>query len=222
MADAGTGWESPRCGIVTSLTHPTAESGVNVDRRLGVKITLRVGGDLKPSLAVENMSVGWDGGLNPFAGGDATVNYTLHNTGNTVLSAQQTANIAGPFGWPTTDAGTQDAPPQLLPGESWPVSVPVRDVPASFWLNATASVVPIVVDASGSTDHLDPVTAAATGLAMPWMLLLLLVMLAALVFAAFLLRRRLAARAKKREDARVAAAVALAIDDSTLEKTPAQ
>ncbi|TQL56024.1 WxL protein peptidoglycan domain-containing protein [Subtercola boreus] len=201
-------------GIVTSLTQPGTENGINVDRRLGIKITLRVGGDLAPSLAVENMHVDWNGGLNPFAGGDATVGYTLHNTGNAVLSGQQSATVAGPFGWFASDAGALDAPPQLLPGETWNVTVPVRDVPGTFWLGASASVVPVVIDASGSTTDLDPVTASASGWAVPWMLLLVILVLAALVVLGIRLRRRLAASRAAAEEERVSAAVAHALEES--------
>ncbi|RFA07176.1 DUF916 domain-containing protein [Subtercola boreus] len=201
-------------GIVTSLTQPGAENGISVDRRLGIKITLRVGGDLAPALAVENMHVDWNGGLNPFAGGDATIGYTLHNTGNAVLSAQQSASVAGPFGWFGASAGALDAPPQLLPGESWNVSVPVPGVPASFWLGASASIVPVVIDASGSTTDLDPVTASASGWAVPWMLLLIILVLAALIVLGVRLRRRRAASRLAAEDARVQAAVASALESS--------
>jgi hypothetical protein len=201
-------------GIVTSLTQPDDTNGINVDRRLGIKINLRVGGDLTPSLAIENMHVDWNGGLNPFAGGDATVTYTLHNTGNAVLSAQQSANVTAPFGWLATDAAAIDAPPQLLPDETWVVSVPVRDVPAAFWLNATASVVPVVVDASGSTTNLEPVTGSAAGWALPWMLLLIVLALIALVIFGPRLRRRLVAGRQAREDERVRDAVEQALEKS--------
>jgi hypothetical protein len=199
-------------GIVTSLTQADDAKGINVDRRLGIKINLRVGGDLTPSLAIENMSVVWGGGLNPFAGGEATLTYTLHNTGNAVLATQQATSVTGPFGWLATDTGTMDAPPQLLPGERWAVSVPVGDVPASFLLFASATVVPIVIDASGSTTDLETVTASATGLALPWMLLLAMLVLAALVVLALGQRRRRLAQAKDREDARVTEAVELALE----------
>ena len=199
-------------GIVTSLTQADDANGVNVDRRLGIKINLRVGGDLAPSLAIENMNIGWGGGLNPFAGGEATLSYTLHNTGNAVLATQQATSLTGPFGWLATDTGTMDAPPQLLPGERWAVSVPVSDVPASFLLFASATVVPIVLDASGSTTDLDAVTAKSIGLALPWMLLLIVLVLAALVVLALGQRRRRLTQAKDREDARVTEAVELALE----------
>ena len=204
-------------GGVTSLTEPSAESGINVDRRLGIKMSLRVGGELAPSLAIEDMRVDWAGGLNPFSGGDATVSYTIHNTGNAVLSAQQAASISGPFGLLSTPAGSIESPPQLLPGETWDVTVPIRNVAATLWVTASATVTPIVVDAAGSTTPLTSVAATATGPAVPWMLLLLLIVVAALVFLALRLRKRNAARQQAREDERVRDAVDRALVGASAE-----
>ena len=198
-------------GIVTSLAQSDAEQGINVDRRLGVRIALRVGGDLAPALAIENPHLDWNGGLNPLAGGDATMTYTLHNTGNAVLSAQQLGEISGPFGLLRTKAGAVDESPQLLPGESWDVSVAIADVPASFWLTATATVTPLVVDAAGSTTALTPITASANSLALPWALLLIILIAVVLVLLARRLRRRRRITQQAREDARVQEAVDAAL-----------
>jgi hypothetical protein len=199
-------------GIVTSLKS-TGASGVDVDRRLGIRVMVRVGGALAPSMAIEGVHVDWSGGLNPFAGGDATVTYTLHNTGNAVLGAQQSASVAGVFGWFPTDAAPLDPSPQLLPGETWNETVTVPGIAPLVWLLATATVTPIVVDASGSTTSLAPVVATGSGWAVPWMLLIILVVVAAVVVAAILLSRRRRTAAKAREDARVAAAVAEALQE---------
>lgn len=88
----------------------------------------------------------------------------------------------------------------------------VSDVPASFLLFASATVVPTALDASGSTTDLDAVTAKSIGLALPWMLLLIVLVLAALVVLALGQRRRRLAQAKDREDARVTEAVELALE----------
>ena len=206
-------------GIVTSLVEPDDAEGINVDRRLGIRIGLRVGGDLAPAVTVDTMSLTWDGGLNPFAGGDATVSYTIHNTGNAIVSAQQAATVAGPFGWFPTAAAAIDDAPRLLPGESWKVTVPVHDVAALLWLTATATVTPVVIDASGSTTALTPIAASTGGWAVPWMLLLIVVLLVALVFGVLYLRRRLALQSAAREDARVKEAVDAAL--RTKKKAPA-
>ena len=64
-----------------------------------IPIRLRVGGALKPSLAVEDVHVR----TSPVGKGDATVTYTIHNTGNAILSARQAVSVSGPFGrWAAT------------------------------------------------------------------------------------------------------------------------
>jgi hypothetical protein len=200
--------------IVTSLAQPDAEQGITVDRRLGITITLRVGGDLAPGLAVEDLHVDYDGGWLPFVSGDATVGYTLHNTGNAVITAQQAATVAGPFGWFAADAVDIAAPPKLLPGESWTVSTRVSGVPAAFLLTAGATVTPNVIDASGSTTSLDPVSASATGWAVPWTLVILVLVIAAVVVVSIVLRRRSRTARRTREDARVKEAVEKALADA--------
>jgi len=198
-------------GILTSLVEPEADAGINVDRRLGIRIALRVGGDLTPGLAVEGMHVDWAGGLNPFAGGDATVSYTIHNTGNAVLSAQQVGTVSGPFGLLAVDGGDLESPPQLLPGETWDVTFTVRNVAPTVLLTASTTITPLLLDASGSTTSLEPVTTLALGLAVPWALLGLIVAAIIVIVLVFRSRRRTAARQRAQEDARVAHAVQSAL-----------
>ncbi|GAA4171712.1 WxL protein peptidoglycan domain-containing protein [Gryllotalpicola koreensis] len=208
-------------GIVTTLTQPGQASGINVDRRLGIRIALRVSGALSPALAVTDARAHFSGGLNPFAGGDATLSYTIRNTGNTTLSATQSVSAAGPFGLFPVAAGKIAPPPALLPGESRKVTVPLHGVAAAFWFAATAKVTPTFVDASGSTNPLAAVTATATAPAVPWMLLVVILVIAALAFGAGMLQRRRRARAKQREEARVQQAVEQALADAA-ETAPAE
>ncbi|MGC4879996.1 WxL protein peptidoglycan domain-containing protein [Micromonospora sp. DT43] len=198
-------------GILTTLTQADQAEGINVDRRLGIRISLRVGGELKPNLAIENLHVTYDGSSNPLAKGDATVAYTIRNTGNAALSGKQAVSVSGPFGVLRARAGDIAAPPQLLPGESWDVTVPVRGVAPAVRLAATATVTPLLTDASGSTTSLRTVEATAHGWALPWTVVLALVVLIALVVGAYLYRRRSRTQRRAREDARVRDAVAQAL-----------
>ncbi|QIQ03327.1 WxL protein peptidoglycan domain-containing protein [Streptomyces liangshanensis] len=200
-------------GILTSLKQPDDAEGINVDRRLGIRVKLRVGGTLKPQLAVEKLHLDHTTPANPFTRGDATVTYTIHNTGNAILSARQAVSIAGPFGWFRTDAARIAAPPQLLPGETWKVEVPVRDVPSAVRLTATVTLTPVLTDESGSTSTLKPTHATTRAWAVPWPLLLLAVALIALAAVAFRQSRRTRARRRAREDARVREAVDQALRD---------
>ncbi|GAB1823798.1 COG1470 family protein [Herbidospora sp. RD11066] len=198
-------------GILTSLTQATTGQGINVDRRLGIRIKLRVSGELKPNLTVEDLRMDYAGTFNPFGSGDATISYTIHNTGNAVLSAKQSMSVAGPFGWMATDAGDLAAPPDLLPGESWEVSVPVHGVAPAFRLAATTVLMPLMTDASGATTSLEPVSVTADAWALPWTQLVLLVLLVALVVGVIVLSRRRRVGRKAREDARVQEAVEQAL-----------
>ena len=195
-------------GVVTSLTVADQCANVNVDRRLGIRTGIRVGGDLAPALAVEGLGVDWDGGLVPFLFGDATVHYSLHNTGNVSLTAGEADVVAGPFGWGEVTAAPGEPAPTLLPGESWQRDVRVPAVAAMGLVWASVTATPTVTDASGSTSDLDPVTASAMGWAVPWPILVaLLLIVAAVVFGPRWLRAR-RRRRQAAEDARVAEAVA--------------
>jgi len=198
-------------GIVTSLVTPDAAQQVNVDRRLGIRISLRVTGDLTPSLAVTDARVGFDGGFDPFGGGSASFDYTIRNTGNAVVSATQAESLSGPFGWFAAAAGKHAAVPQLLPGESWRVHVPFPRVATAFVAIGSTTVTPIVTDASGSTDALEPVVVSAAAPAIPWTWLIVVLVVAAVVVVALKFVPRLHARRREREDARVQEAVALAL-----------
>ncbi|WP_298876924.1 DUF916 domain-containing protein [uncultured Microbacterium sp.] len=195
-------------GVVTSLTVADQSANVNVDRRLGIRAGIRVGGDLVPALSVDDVRVDWDGGVVPFLFGDATVHYGLHNTGNVSLTADDTDAVAGPFGLGRAEAAPDAASPVLLPGETWPRDVRVSGVAAMGLLWASVTATPTVTDASGSITALDPVEASAVGAAVPWPLLAVLVLA---VLAAVFGPRWLRARRRRRqeaEDARVAEAVA--------------
>ncbi|MEU8708824.1 DUF916 domain-containing protein [Streptomyces sp. NPDC048565] len=200
-------------GILTSLKQSDDAEGIAVDRRLGIRIKLRVSGALRPELAVEDVHVDYRGSANPFAQGDAMVTYDLHNTGNALLSAKQKVTLTGPFGTLSTDAGTIDAPPELLPGEHWKVKVPVHDVTPAFRLTATVAVTPLITDAAGSTTALAPVRTTGHGWAVPWTLLLIVVLVLGGGAAAFVLVRRGRARRAQQEEARVRAAVEQALRD---------
>jgi hypothetical protein len=162
-------------GIVTSLTQPDEATGVDVDRRLAISIRLRVSGALEPGLSVEHVGMHYSGTANPFGKGDAVVSYTLHNTGNTLVAARQSASVTGPFGsWKARAVPIEDSP-QLLPGESWQVSARVHGVTPAMRLTATVTALPLVTDAAGSTGTLASIESSTHGWTVPWTLLALLV-----------------------------------------------
>ncbi|WP_433352083.1 WxL protein peptidoglycan domain-containing protein [Microtetraspora malaysiensis] len=177
-------------GIVTSLTQDGEADGGDGDRRLGIRIRLRVGGELKPSLAVEDLHVRYSGTPNPFGKGDATVTYTIHNTGNAILTARQTVSMSGPFGRLGVDAGQIDDSPQLLPGDAWKVSVPIHGVVPALRLTGTVTLMPLLTDAAGSVAPLANVESTTHAWTIPWAAVLFLIVLCGLVVAALASRRR--------------------------------
>ncbi|MEV4535469.1 DUF916 domain-containing protein [Asanoa sp. NPDC049518] len=206
-------------GVVTSLTQPDQQQGINVERRLGIRVKLRIGGELTPQLTIEDLHVGYAGSGNPFAKGSATVTYTIHNTGNATESARQAVSLSGPFGWLRAAAGSVPQSPELLPGESWKVSVPVHGVAPALRLTATATLTPLVTDASGSTTSLDALDATTHGWAVPWTLVSLVVVLIAVVIAIVVVTRRGRERRKAREDARVRQAIEKALRTKETQKS---
>lgn len=171
-------------GIVASLSEG------KLDRRVGIRIHLRVGGALEPRVAVEDLRVRYAGTPNPFGTGDATLTYTVHNTGNAILAARSTAAVNGPFGrWRVPAKDIADTP-QLLPGETWQVSVPLEDVTPAVSLAAKVSLVPLLADAAGSIAPLAATSATSQAWAVPWTLLLVVLLVVALVVAGLLAVRR--------------------------------
>lgn len=156
-------------GIVTSL-----QQGTDVDRRLAIRIHLRVSGDLAPSLSVDDLKVHYSGK------GDATVSYTIHNTGNAILAARPTASVTGPLGRWRATANEADSP-QLLPGESWKATAQVHGVTPAVRLTGKVTLLPLLTDAAGSTGTLNPVDATAHAWAMPWWLAPALALVAVLL-----------------------------------------
>ncbi|MBO4274312.1 DUF916 domain-containing protein [Microbispora triticiradicis] len=167
-------------GVVTG----PPRSGEADGRRRGIRIRLRVGGELRPSLSVEGLHVGYSGTPDPFGKGDATVTYTIRNTGNAILTARQEVSTSGPFGRFGVRAGRIADSPPLLPGEAWKVSVPVRGVAPALRLTGTVTLVPLLADASGSVAPLAAVESATDAWAVPWAALLVLVVLGGLVVTA--------------------------------------
>jgi Bacterial protein of unknown function (DUF916) len=176
-------------GIVT--TPASSPSATEPERRVAIRIHVRVGEGFRPSLTVEDLSVDYSG--DPFGTGGAIVSYTIRNTGDTMLAAEQSVVVAGPFETFRVTADPVDDAPRLLPDETWTVSVPVRGVAPVWLLAATVTLVPLYTDPAGSTGPLATVEHTGHGWAIPWLPVMLILCLGALAAVVFARKRRRAA-----------------------------
>ena len=192
-------------GIVTSLVTDGTGGQVSVDRRLGSRVYIRVAGDLAPALTVTDVSVVYDGTLNPAAGGTATVTYTVTNVGNARLKAHQAVRVSGPLGLLGAAATPGDLP-ELLPGNSVTRTEQVTGVPPTVRSNVEVALDPYDSVSDGSAPFATTSGTAATW-SPPWGQLLVLLVVAALVVAAVLLRRRRRAAVQTAIDTAVAQAL---------------
>ena len=189
-------------GIVTSLTTARQEQGINVDRRLGSRIHVRVEGELAPAVTIEQLQATYDGSLNPVGAGTAGVAFAVVNTGNTRLTGEATVRVAGPFG---LGARLEEVTlPELLPGERTEVDLQMAEVLPLLRLGAEVELSSRV--AGETAIPLEQVTAATSAAAVPWSLLVLLLGAAGLVLVARR-RRRLREEGTERRIAEAVAAV---------------
>jgi len=180
-------------GVVAAVAGPSdgSESGVRVDRRVGARIYLRVSGQLRPVLSVEQLRAGY-AGTHPFGAGVFTVTYTIRNTGNVRLAAQPLVSVTGPLGLGRRDREA-GAVPEILPGGSVTLTTPVTGAPPLIRLAGTVTVTPAAVDGARLDPAPVPATARVAVWAVPWLtlgLLLLLVGLAATGYWQWRQRRR--------------------------------
>jgi hypothetical protein len=156
---------------------------VGIKRAVGTRIYTRILGPLNPSLSVTDVTVDTieKAQIPFFTEGKATITYTVVNTGNTRISADQALKITGLFGQ-TIAQPTLAKAPEILPGETVTLVQQWDSVPA--FNQAHVRVEFQATDVSGAE-----VTAAgdATVWYVPWLFLLGI----ALVIIAIVLIRRL-------------------------------
>ncbi|WP_213451391.1 WxL protein peptidoglycan domain-containing protein [Rhizomonospora bruguierae] len=195
-------------GIVASLAATTTDAQGNrvaVDHRVGTRIYLRVTGELRPALALEDVRIQHHGSLNPFGGGDVTATATVRNTGNVRLGGRPVTDVAGPLGLGARTASGA-ALPEILPGGAIRTTVQLTGAPPLFRLAVTTTVTPAAVD--GQVLDPTPETAShrVTVWAVPWSQLLLVVLVAGAVWAFVAVRRHRRRRAARAMERAIAAA----------------
>lgn len=179
-------------GIVAALTSVTTDANgarVDVERRVGVRMYLRVAGALHPALQVKQLDASFSASANPFSSGSTTIRYLVSNSGNVRLAAHQHVEVAGPLGIGRNGRKVADLP-ELLPGESVQRTVRIAS-PAAVHLTARVLLDPYVTPNPAMTSELDAkikpaVVRATTGVwaFAWWQVPVVLLLLAALAWCA--------------------------------------
>ncbi|WP_405013398.1 hypothetical protein [Kitasatospora sp. NBC_01539] len=201
-------------GIVAALRQETKDAQgntVTVDQRVGARVHVRVAGDLKAELTVEDVHSVYHPSVNPLATGRTTVTYTVRNTGNVRLAGRQAVRVANVFG--TVATGTAPAAlAELLPGNAVAHRVEVTGAYPTLWGTAGITVDPLPVPGDKDPDLAGSVRKQRFA-SVPWALLA--VLLPAGLIAGRWWRRRGAPPARPAAPAAavpvVAGAVALAV-----------
>lgn len=151
---------------------------VTVDRRTGTRIHLRVGGPLRPALAVTKAKSVYHGSLDPRKG-ELDVTYTVRNVGNVRLGAAPTISVKNIFGR-TMKKATPDPIAELLPGNEVTLTRHFTDVAATVRVGAQIKLTPTSIG-DGSPTKADASSRTASTWASPWLLLAIAVAIALLV-----------------------------------------
>jgi hypothetical protein len=200
-------------GIATALV--SEGQTVNVERRVGVRIHLRVEGELRPSLALEDMGAR---ALEPFMWrpGAVEVSAVAVNTGNVRLGFDTEVVATGLFG---LRLGSVAGPEirEVIPGQSLPFTV---EVPKVWPLGPATLTLRITPHAVGEDQDPGPIASASAATRtwlVPWPWLGALVVIAALLII-WRRRRKAVARAIARARQEGAAAERAKL---TTKETPA-
>jgi hypothetical protein len=179
-------------GIVASLrtqqTDPTNGQQVVVDQRAGTPMYVRVMGDLKPALAVEDLKTTYQRSAGAFGGGDLEVSYSVRNTGNVRLGATQVAAVTAPFGYGLASQVPDEIPP-LLPGFAVTRTLTFKGVAPDLRLTTSVRLTPVVPGGAAVDPPPTPVVKSVSIWAIPWTWIAL-VMIAAMAGALVVRRHR--------------------------------
>jgi hypothetical protein len=188
--------------IVVSLLakEPKPAGGtIVVDHRVGMRVHLRVPGDLEPALEVEKLKVSWDGAGASFGRGDATITYLVRNTGNLRQNVTGDLSLTRALGLPSV---TVTVPPveDLLPGGTTRITRVVKDVFGTGPMKAEITLRGVPVDSELEAKVVD-VTETKAFTALPWLLIATAVGLLLLIGSGGWFERRRRQRRRTRLEA---------------------
>ncbi|WP_313554806.1 hypothetical protein [Miniimonas arenae] len=197
---------------VVQTTEAAEGTSVGFEARVGVRIHLRVAGELTPSIEVTDLTTRYEASVNPFMPGAIVATYTVRNTGNTRIGAQETLTSAGLFGVATGTASVSAEQAEILPGDQVAVEARQEGVWPLGQIRSDLTATPLVVgedDLTGTT--LAVATASASALAVPWSQVAIVALAVGLLLLVRTARRRrraayAAALQRAREEGAAAAA----------------
>lgn len=179
-------------GIAASVR--SGEGTVSTESRVGVRVDVRVAGEVAAVLAARVAGTTYTPSWNPFEPGELELDVDLANEGNVRLTGDLDARVEGGLG---TGASSARVPAEtvgeILPGATRRVTVTVDGVWPTGRVGAEVTVVPAPVGEEGQAGtEADPapVTAATTAWALPWPQLVLLVLVGIVVAVVLDDRRR--------------------------------
>lgn len=198
-ADASPG-DHP-AGVVAELV-PDAATEVHLASRIGVRLHLRVSGDVVADVRAEGITSSYSPSWNPFVPGTLTVDYSVVNTGNVRMGSSSVVSVAGPFGLLSAQGPAADQR-EILPGQTMASSVDFEVWPL-FLTEGSVSVTPRVVGEDVIEQAPKRSTSSFSEWTIPWAQLGLIVLIVLGVIGF----RRTRARSDARVQARIDAAVA--------------
>jgi hypothetical protein len=176
-------------GVVTAAVSADDGSTVRLDRRLALRMHLRVAGEVAPALTVDGLAVEHRGTLNPVGAGGVVVRYRVTNTGNARILPTEAVTVAGLAGTRrTVDAVPADAAVEVLPGSSVEREVVLDDVRSLGPVDVEVVAVGTAVGLGGGASA--RATADVSVVAVPWALAALVLLVAAGLAVPLVLRRR--------------------------------
>ncbi|MGQ0845352.1 MAG: WxL protein peptidoglycan domain-containing protein [Sporichthyaceae bacterium] len=165
-------------GIVSALsTQATGDGPVRVEQRLANLVHLRVDGTLRPALTVSSLSVDYRGTANPLGRGEVVATYTVVNSGNVRMAAQQALRVRGPLGLEGRRIFL-DPLPELLPGDTRTVTARLPGVAPTVRSSVQVELRPLATRPGEEFGAEVAIAKRTTGTwTVPWTLLGLLALL---------------------------------------------
>jgi hypothetical protein len=138
---------------------------VRIDNRVGLRVYLRVPGSLTPQLQINDLKAHFDGSWASFGVGRNTVDYTVKNSGNVVLSGTQVIEMLRSVRLSGIEIDPEPFSDMLPDGE-----ITVHQVSGKFFAVGPLQTRVTVTGSSDEAVDVAPVTAEVSQRVLPWAL----------------------------------------------------